>query len=142
MESYSAAHKGGRLYSHPHRQHAQSQASRDVNAGHLLIRQEALDATGPWHTGLRYGEDWEYWTRLARLGPFAAAASPDPLLFARERQDGAYFGMAAHPASFTPCMDAIFTSPALLSHLGPIAAVRANKIFHVAHVSVTKAPAE
>jgi glycosyltransferase involved in cell wall biosynthesis len=88
-----------------------------ANGGHLLIHRSMLDATGPFHTGLRYGEDWEYWTRLARLGPFAAIRGNAPLLFARDRPDGACRGMAVRPESFAPCLEAIFNAPALRSRL-------------------------
>jgi len=88
-----------------------------ANGGHLLIHRVMLDATGPFHTGLRYGEDWEYWTRLARLGRFAAVRDSAPLLFARDRADGACRGMAVRPESFTPCLEAIFNAPALRSRL-------------------------
>jgi glycosyltransferase involved in cell wall biosynthesis len=84
-----------------------------ANGGHLLIHRVVLDATGPFHPGLCYGEDWEYWTRIARLGWFTATPEPAPLLFVRERHDGAYLGMATRPESFAPCMDAIFNAPAL-----------------------------
>ena len=99
-----------------------------VNGGHVLIRRAALARTGPFNTALRYGEDWEYWIRLALLGSFAAAPSPTPLLFARERHGGAYLGMAARRDSFAPCMDAIFTASALLTRLGApaLAAARAR----------------
>jgi hypothetical protein len=36
-------------------------------------------------------------------------------LFVRERNNGAYRGMAALPESVVPCMDAIFNAPALKS---------------------------
>jgi glycosyltransferase involved in cell wall biosynthesis len=89
-----------------------------VNGGHLLIHRSMLHATGLFHSGLSYGEDWEYWIRLARLGSFAAARSRAPLLFVRERQESAYRGMATQTRSFAPCMDAIFDSPALKVRLG------------------------
>ena len=95
-----------------------------ANGGHVLLYRTAATATGPFHPGLRYGEDWEYWTRLARLGPFAATASRDPLLYVRERHDGAYLTMAARPESFAFCMDAIFNSPALQARLGAAAVAR------------------
>lgn len=84
-----------------------------ANGGHLLIHRVVLDATGPFHPGLRYGEDWEYWTRIARLGWFTATPERAPLLFVRERHDGAYLDMATRPESFAPCMDAIFNAPGL-----------------------------
>jgi glycosyltransferase involved in cell wall biosynthesis len=88
-----------------------------ANGGHVLIRRHALEAAGPFDPGLSYGEDWEYWTRLARLGPFAAARPHAPLLFVRERHDGAYRNMAARPEAFVPCMNAIFDEPGLKSRM-------------------------
>jgi glycosyltransferase involved in cell wall biosynthesis len=86
-----------------------------ANGGHLLIRRQALDAAGPFNPHLSFGEDWEYWVRLARLGRFAAAQGREPLLFVRERHDSAYRGMAVRPEAFVPCMDAIFNAPELKS---------------------------
>jgi glycosyltransferase involved in cell wall biosynthesis len=84
-----------------------------ANGGHLLIRSHSLKAAGPFNQALSYGEDWEYWTRLAGLGSFAAVPSRAPLLFVRERHDSAYRRMAARPEAFLPCMDAIFSAPEL-----------------------------
>ena len=89
-----------------------------VNGGHLLIRRPALDRAGGFDPALRYGEDWELWTRLAYQGPFVAVPGRRPLLFARERQDGAYLAMAARRSAFVPCMDAIFASPLHGARLG------------------------
>jgi glycosyltransferase involved in cell wall biosynthesis len=89
-----------------------------VNGGHLLIWRTVLAAAGPFHHGLRYGEDWEFWIRLARLGCFAAARSRAPILFVRERPEGAYRGMASRKESFAPCMDAIYNAPGLKSRFG------------------------
>jgi hypothetical protein len=86
-----------------------------ANGGHVLIRRPILEAAGSFNTGLCYGEDWEYWIRLARLGTFAAANTRSPLLFVRERHDSAYRGMAVRPEAFVPCMNAIFDAPELKS---------------------------
>jgi glycosyltransferase involved in cell wall biosynthesis len=98
-----------------------------ANGGHLLIRRHAQEATGPFNTALSYGEDWEYWTRLARLGSFAAVGSSTPLLFVRERHGGAYLSMAARPESFGPCMDAIFNAPELKSRFSAAGLVRLRR---------------
>ncbi len=90
-----------------------------VNGGHLLLRREALLRAGPFLPHLRYGEDWEYWIRLALQGPFAAVPGAEPLLFVRERLGSAYRRMAHDPAAFAPTMAAIYGSPALLERLGP-----------------------
>jgi glycosyltransferase involved in cell wall biosynthesis len=89
-----------------------------ANGGHVLIRAEALRAAGPFRTDIAYGEDWEFWIRLALQGPFAAAIGTAPVLHVHQHDSGAYRRLAADPASFTPCMDAIFGNPALLARLG------------------------
>ena len=86
-----------------------------ANGGHLLIRRHKVETAGTFNLSLSYGEDWEYWTRLACFGSFAATPERAPVLFVRERHDSAYRGLAVHPESFVPCMDAIFIAPALKS---------------------------
>jgi glycosyltransferase involved in cell wall biosynthesis len=98
-----------------------------ANGGHLLIERRALNVAGLFNSDLRYGEDWEYWIRLAQLGWFAAADARAPLLFVRERRGGAYLDMAARPESFVPCMDAIFNAPALRTRLSPDAIARLRR---------------
>lgn len=89
-----------------------------ANGGHALIRRDAMERAGGFRSDLSYGEDWECWVRLALLGPFAIAAGRAPLLHVRRRAGGAYLRMADDPASFRPCMDAIFRNPALRARLG------------------------
>lgn len=95
-----------------------------ANGGHILIRRHVLDAVGPFDMGLAYGEDWEYWIRLAQFGRFAAARTRLPLLFVRERHDSAYRCLAARPEAFVPCMNAIFNAPGLKSHFDAATLVR------------------
>ena len=92
-----------------------------ANGGHLLIR-----AAGEFRADIAYGEDWEFWIRLGLQGPFVATAGSDPVLFVRQHEGGAYRSLAAEPASFVPCMDAIFSNPALLARFGSarLAAIR------------------
>lgn len=90
-----------------------------ANGGQVLLRREAVRRAGPFLRHLRYGEDWEYWVRLALQGPFTVAPEPDPVLFVRERRGSAYRRMARDPASFAPAMAAIFGNPALRERLGP-----------------------
>lgn len=95
-----------------------------ANGGHLLIRRAKLHASGPFDPRLSYGEDWEYWTRLARLGRFVAASGRAPVLFVRERHDGAYQTMAARADAFAPCMCAMFQAPALTARFGAVEMAR------------------
>lgn len=89
-----------------------------ANGGHLLLRREAVDRAGPFLSHVRYGEDWEYWIRLALQGTFAVVPGAEPLLFVRQRTGSAYNRMARDPAAFRPAMQAIFGNPALSERLG------------------------
>jgi len=98
-----------------------------VNGGHALVRRSAFDAAGGFDPGLRYGEDWECWVRLALRGPFARAPGRAPLLHVRERSGSAYRRMGRDAASFAPAMAAIWGNPALAARLGPrLPALRAR----------------
>lgn len=96
------------------------------NGGHMLIRAEAARQVGGFLRGVRFGEDWEYWLRLAAIGRFATVPGDAPLLFVRQRSSGAYLRMATDPASFEPAMDAIFANPTLVARFGAerLAAIR------------------
>ena len=89
-----------------------------VNGGHVLIRRGAVR---PFRDDLRYGEDWEFWVRLA-LPPaedwpvptlFVAAEGRRPVLHVCERSSGAYMRMATDAASYAPCLAAMHDNPAL-----------------------------
>lgn len=98
-----------------------------ANGGQLLVRREATERVGGhFRADLRYGEDWEYWIRLALHGHFATLEGQEPVLYVRERRNSAYRTMARDPAAFAPAMDAIFGNPALSARLGPdrVAALR------------------
>ncbi len=90
-----------------------------ANGGHLLVRTAAVHRAGGFRPDLRYGEDWEYWVRIAALGRFVAAPGRAPLLFVRRRAEGAYLRAAADPAAFAPAMAAAFAAPALAERFGP-----------------------
>ena len=91
-----------------------------ANGGHLLIRARTIAAVGGFRTDLRFGEDWEYWCRLALEGPIRVVPGEAPLLFVRQRSTGAYLRMATDPDAFMPCTKAIFEAPGLAAHIGPV----------------------
>jgi glycosyltransferase involved in cell wall biosynthesis len=97
-----------------------------ANGGHLLLRRAAVQAAGGFLPGLAYGEDWEFWIRIALLGPFAVTPGTKPVLLVRQHSGGAYQRLASDPTAFVPCMDAIFGNPVLLARFGPrrLAAIR------------------
>jgi glycosyltransferase involved in cell wall biosynthesis len=99
-----------------------------ANGGHVLLRADAARAVGGFRPGLAYGEDWEFFIRTALRGPFAVAREPGrPTLLIRRRHAGTYLRLAADPAFFAPCMEAIFSNPDLRARLGPrLPALRAR----------------
>jgi glycosyltransferase involved in cell wall biosynthesis len=97
-----------------------------ANGGHLLIRRAVVQAVGGFLPGLSYGEDWQYWIRIALRGPFAAVPGARPVLFVRQHPGGAYQIRASDPCAFSPCMAAIFCNPTLAARIGRqrLAAIR------------------
>ncbi len=90
-----------------------------ANGGHLLIRRDAIAQVGRFRDDLRFGEDWEYWCRLALAGTISVVPGDAPLLFVRQRSSGAYLRMATDPTAFLPCTEAIFDNPALIQRVEP-----------------------
>jgi glycosyltransferase involved in cell wall biosynthesis len=88
-----------------------------ANGGHLLIRREAAECAGAFRPDLTFGEDWEYWARLAAYGRIAAV-NGHPLLFVRERYDGAYLRLAPDVESYFACTKAIFENPMIMRRYG------------------------
>ncbi len=89
-----------------------------ANGGHMLLRADAATRLGGFRSDLRFGEDWEYWCRLALSGAVVVVPGGAPLLFVRQRSSGAYLNMATDPQVFTPCTEAIFSNPALRERFG------------------------
>jgi glycosyltransferase involved in cell wall biosynthesis len=99
-----------------------------ANGGHVLIRHAAAHHAGIFRPGVIYGEDWDYFVRVALQGPFAFATTLEPLLFVRSRPEGAYRRFAADPAAFAPCMAAIFNNPDLAARLGATSLSRLRRL--------------
>jgi glycosyltransferase involved in cell wall biosynthesis len=97
-----------------------------LNGGHVLIRRAAIQRTGGFDQALDFGEDWEFWARLARLGRFAADPSPHPALYALDRPDGAFHARAGEPDAYRACLSAIHAPSA------PPRAARAEAAWEIA----------
>ena len=89
-----------------------------TNGGQILICREALESAGLFRPDLAFGEDWEFWTRLAALGEFVTIPSHTPVLYVREHQDSAYRRMATQPARTEAVLAAIYANPAHQTRLG------------------------
>jgi len=89
-----------------------------ANGGHMLIRRSELEQMTGFREDLKFGEDWEFWVRLALRGPFALVPGSAPLLFVRRRPSSAYLRMAMQPEAYEPCVAAIFDNPRMHTRLG------------------------
>ena len=90
-----------------------------ANGGHVLIRRGAALWAGRFNTRLTFGEDWDYFVRLALTGPLMPMPGRAPVLFVRGRADGAYRSRVADLAAYGPAARAIFGNPDLQARLPP-----------------------
>jgi glycosyltransferase involved in cell wall biosynthesis len=90
-----------------------------ANGGHVLVRRSAAARAGRFNTRLGFGEDWEYWVRLALVGPLVPVPGAEPLLFVRQRDAGAYRSRVTDLAAFVPPSMAIFLNPEVQARFPP-----------------------
>jgi glycosyltransferase involved in cell wall biosynthesis len=93
--------------------------NRFANGGHVLVRRCAAARAGRFNTRLRFGEDWDYWVRIALVGAMAPVPGTAPLLFVRQRAEGAYRSRATDLAAFVPAVMAIFHNPDVQARFSP-----------------------
>ena len=90
-----------------------------VNGGAMCIRTHHARQVGGFIETLRYGEDWEFWCRLAALGPFASLGQKSVMRY-RQRRTSAFSTQARSPGELDiSAIDAIFEIPAVLERFSP-----------------------
>jgi glycosyltransferase involved in cell wall biosynthesis len=98
-----------------------------VNGGTLAMRTGAARAAGGFAEALSFGEDWEFWCRVALLGDFLALPGVSVLGY-RQRASGANHqkaGSARHP-NFAP-VEAIFSNEMIASRFSKAELRRARQ---------------
>jgi glycosyltransferase involved in cell wall biosynthesis len=89
-----------------------------VTGGSLAIRSDAIRRVGGMDEDLTYGEDWEFWCRLAEIGDFDILEGEEVLLY-RQRATGANFmKKGAAFARQMPCIDKLAARSSLRQRLG------------------------
>lgn len=89
-----------------------------VNGGALAIRREAIAKSGTYDPDLSYGEDWEFWCRLAELGDFAIVEGA-PVLAYRQVSSGAnYRARGSVMAWGLDCINKLYSRQSLRDQLG------------------------
>ena len=101
--------------------------NRFANGGHVLIRRDAVLHAGRFDTRLTFGEDWEYFVRLALAGPMASVPGRAPVLFVRRRAEGAYRSRVTDLGAYMPAISAIFANPDLRARLPPLRLAALNR---------------
>lgn len=99
-----------------------------VNGGTVCMRTGAARAVGGFTERLSFGEDWEFWCRLALLGDFVALPGVVALAY-RQRAEGANSqkaGTATRP-NFSP-VNAIFSNVMITSHFTAEETRRARRV--------------
>jgi glycosyltransferase involved in cell wall biosynthesis len=93
--------------------------NRFANGGHVLMRIDAAARAGRFDTRLRFGEDWEYFARLALCGPLLPVPGAAPVLFVRRRGEGAYLTRVADLDAYRPARLTIFQNPDIRARFAP-----------------------
>lgn len=89
-----------------------------VNGGALLIDAAAFARTGGYPEGLRYGEDWEFWCRLALDGPIIAVQDAATLLYRQRARGANYRAREGLLATDVPALDRIARNAAFQQRFG------------------------
>lgn len=90
-----------------------------VNGGALAIRADHVDRAGGFDEDLAYGEDWEFWCRLAEFGDFGVLEGETVLLY-RQRAFGANFTRKGSAfARRVSCIEKVAERRSLQERLGP-----------------------
>lgn len=81
-----------------------------ISIGALLVRARCLADCGGFRVGIRMGQDWEMWCRLATLGDFQFIGH-EPVMEYRIRPDSVSRVAGSSVKEHLPEIDAVFTNP-------------------------------
>jgi len=114
-----------------------------ANGGHALIRTQAARQAGGFSTTLRLSEDWEFWCRLALLGPFEFIGAKPEVFYLRVTVGSSSGGLAADWSNHLPALNAVLNNPDIAARFSPPAwrslarKVRASHRFEAGRVNFT-----
>jgi hypothetical protein len=114
-----------------------------ANGGHALIRTRAARQAGGFSTTLRLSEDWEFWCRLALLGPFEYIGAKPEVFYLRVTVGSSSGGLAADWNNHVPALNAVLNNPDIIGRFSKPAwrslapKVRASHRFEAGRVNFT-----
>ncbi len=90
-----------------------------IVCGAICIRTDAARSVRGFNTSLKWGEDWEFWCRLAVLGDFAAMRD-DVVLLYRQHFTSANFRLKNSPLRPNfKAIEAVYSNPAIRQRFSP-----------------------
>jgi glycosyltransferase involved in cell wall biosynthesis len=90
-----------------------------TNGGQLLIRREVVRSAGGYDPRLRLNEDWEFWCRVAALGPIGYVGSEAEVLRLRVHPGSVATRLSPEWDNHRPSIEKVLSNPALMSRFSP-----------------------
>lgn len=114
-----------------------------ANGGQVLVRAEAARRAGGFDPDLRLSEDWAFWCRLARLGPFRYIGAEAEVFSLRMSAGSASGALAADWSNHRPALERVLGDPELAARFTPgrwrrlSRQVRASHLWEAGRVNFT-----
>jgi glycosyltransferase involved in cell wall biosynthesis len=106
-------------------------AKNFIVCGAICIRTEAARSVRGFNAALSWGEDWEFWCRLAVLGDFAAMPN-DVVLMYRQHCSSANSRWRNSPLRPDfKAIDAVYSNPAIRRHFSPARLKRRKRLARI-----------
>jgi glycosyltransferase involved in cell wall biosynthesis len=106
-------------------------AKNFIICGAICIRTDAARLVRGFNTALKWGEDWEFWCRLAALGDFAAMPNDVALLY-RQHSRSANSRLRASPLHPNfKAIDAVYSNPAIRGRFSPADLQRKRRLAEI-----------
>jgi glycosyltransferase involved in cell wall biosynthesis len=90
-----------------------------ANGGQLLIRRTAVEQSGGYVPALRLNEDWEFWCRIAGLGPIGYIGSQAEVLRLRVHPDSAATRLSPSWDNHQAAIEHVLSNPTLAARFPP-----------------------
>jgi len=106
-------------------------AKNFIACGAICIRTDAARSVGGFNPALKFGEDWEFWCRLAVLGDFAAMPN-DIILRYRQRFSSANFRLQNSPERPNfQAIDVVYSNPEIRQRFSSIELKRRRRLAEI-----------
>ncbi len=89
-----------------------------VNGGALAVRTDIARQSGGFDEDLKNGEDWEFWCRVALIGPFVVVDGPALLLYRQVASGANYMTRGPVFSRRVPCIDKVAENPEMQKEFG------------------------